>query len=222
MKIYGSLIKVKQEYEERYIILHKHTFPEVLEQIRKSNIRNYSIFLRDSVLFSYFEYIGSDFKADMAKMAEDKVTTEWWKLTDPMQEPLDSRKPGEWWASIEQVFYMGDLKKTSEKAKRFSSVIDVFPESEKEYMKLHAAVWPGVLKQIQDSNIQNYSIFLHEHRLYSYFEYAGDDFKADMDKMAADPETQRWWAVCKPLQKKVPNAAPDEWWADMKEVFHTD
>ena len=48
----GSLIKVHPEFEERYIILHKHTFPGVLESIKRSNIRNYSIFLLDGVLFS--------------------------------------------------------------------------------------------------------------------------------------------------------------------------
>ncbi len=41
----GSFIKVRPEYEKRYIILHKHVFPGVLSRIRKSNIRNYSIFL---------------------------------------------------------------------------------------------------------------------------------------------------------------------------------
>ena len=218
----GSLIGVRPEYEERYIILHKHVFPEVLDQIRKSNIRNYSIFLRDGMLFSYFEYAGKDFEGDMKAMAADQTTQEWWKLCIPMQDPLPGRKEGEWWASIEEVFHMGDLKKPSYKAKRFASVIDLDPASEAEYKKLHAAVWPAVLDQIRKSNIQNYSIYLYEHRLYSYFEYVGDDFAGDMAKMAQDPETQRWWGVCKPLQRKVPGAREDEWWSEMKEVFHTD
>ncbi|NOR14855.1 MAG: L-rhamnose mutarotase, partial [Candidatus Aminicenantes bacterium] len=79
-KRYGSLIKVKPEYEERYIILHKHTFPEVLKQIHDSNIRNYSIYLRDGVLFSYFEYVGEDFDKDMEYMGQNEVTRDWWKL----------------------------------------------------------------------------------------------------------------------------------------------
>ena len=103
IKRIGSVIGLKKEFEERYIILHKHTFPGVLERLRKSNIRNYSIFLKDGILFSHFEYNGTDFDADMAAMA-DEVTTEWWKLTDPMQKPLKSRKKGEWWASAELLF----------------------------------------------------------------------------------------------------------------------
>ena len=99
----GSLIKLKPEYEERYIILHKHTFPGVLDRIRKSNIRNYSIFLRDGMLFSYWEYIGGEYDGVIEEIGRDDVTKEWWKLTDPMQEPLETRKEGERWASMEEI-----------------------------------------------------------------------------------------------------------------------
>jgi L-rhamnose mutarotase len=69
------------------------------------NIRNYSIYLKDGNLFGYYEYIGEDYAADMAKMAADPVTQEWCKHTDPCQEPLLARKEGEWWAIMEEVFH---------------------------------------------------------------------------------------------------------------------
>ena len=111
--------------------------------------------------------------------------------------------------------------------KRYGMVLGLQPGKIEEYKKLHAAVWPDVLKMIQQCHIQNYSIYLHQlddgqHYLFSYFEYTGADFAADMAKMAADPITQRWWSCCKPCQKPLVNRAPDEWWADMEEVFHTD
>ena len=102
----GSLIRLRAEYEERYIILHRHVFPEVAERIRKSNIRNYSIFLRDGLLFSHLEYVGSDLSADMAAMG-DPVTKEWWKLTEPMQMPLKTRQKGEWWAPATFLGHFG-------------------------------------------------------------------------------------------------------------------
>ena len=104
-KRYGWVIKVKPEKLDYYKELHANPWPEVLEQISKSNIRNYSIYLKDDHLFGYFEYTGNDFAGDMAKMAEDSVTRQWWKETDPCQEPLDSRQEGEWWASMEEVFH---------------------------------------------------------------------------------------------------------------------
>jgi L-rhamnose mutarotase len=73
--------------------------------IHACNIRNYSIFRHDTRLFAYFEYIGDDFAADMARMAADPQTHAWWKFTDPMQEPLPDRVPGEWWATMREVFH---------------------------------------------------------------------------------------------------------------------
>ena len=84
--------------------------------------------------------------------------------------------------------------------KRFGSVIEVRPGKIEEYKRLHAAVWPGVLRMITACNIRNYSIYLRRmpdgrHCLFSYFEYTGTDFSGDMARMAADPTTQEWWAV---------------------------
>ncbi len=111
------------------------------------------------------------------------------------------------------------------KVERYGMVIGLKAEKLDEYKKLHAAVWPDVLKMIADCHIRNYSIYLFHARenryfLFSYFEYTGDNFKADMDKMAADPTTQRWWALCKPCQEPVRLRQADEWWANMEEVFH--
>ena len=106
--------------------------------------------------------------------------------------------------------------------KRFGMVIKVKQEKADEYKKLHASVWPDVLKKIKDCNIKNYSIFLKDDYLFSYFEYTGSDFELDMQKMAADPMTQKWWDVCKPCQVPLETCNEGEWWADMEEVFHLD
>ena len=105
MKRYGLVIKVKSEKLEEYKQLHTNVWPGVLHMIHTCKIRNYSIYLKDNLLFAYFEYIGTDFSADMAKMATDPTTQEWWQLTDPCQEGLPGRKPGQWWADMDEVFH---------------------------------------------------------------------------------------------------------------------
>jgi len=105
---------------------------------------------------------------------------------------------------------------------RYAQIIHLRPEHEAEYIRYHADVWPSVLKTIAECGIRNYSIFLREGMLYAYFEYHGDDFAADMRKMAADPETQRWWTIMDPMQRRIDSAGPDEKWADLREVFHFD
>jgi L-rhamnose mutarotase len=108
--------------------------------------------------------------------------------------------------------------------KRYGSVIGVRPEKLGEYKALHAAVWPTVLERIRRCNIRNYTIYLREpeNLLFSHFEYHGSDFEGDMARMAADPETQRWWAVCSPCQSPLASRKPTEHWALMEEVFHCD
>ncbi len=105
MKRYGMVIRVRPELEDAYVHLHENTWPGVLQRISDSNIRNYSIFMRDGYLFAYYEYVGEDYEADMAKMAEDPVTQAWWKLTDPCQQPVESAAVGEKWAEMEEVFH---------------------------------------------------------------------------------------------------------------------
>ena len=104
---------------------------------------------------------------------------------------------------------------------RIGMVIGVRPEGLEDYKRLHAAVWPDVLAMISACNIRNYSIFLKEpeNLLFSFFEYHGTDFSADMAKMAADPKTQEWWAVCMPCQAPLETRKDGEWWAGMEEVF---
>jgi L-rhamnose mutarotase len=105
MQRYGMLIKVRPEKLDEYKELHANPWPGVLKTIHDCNIRNYTIYLKDGFLFGYYEYIGEDYAADMVKMAADPVTQEWWKRTDPCQEPLSTRKEGEWWAIMEEVFH---------------------------------------------------------------------------------------------------------------------
>jgi L-rhamnose mutarotase len=106
MKRYGSVIKLKPDAVLAYKQLHAHAWKQVLTKIMECNIRNYSIFLYGDTLFSYFEYIGSDYERDMAKMGDDEVTQAWWSVCKPLQVPVADVKPGEWWHDIEEVFHL--------------------------------------------------------------------------------------------------------------------
>ena len=109
--------------------------------------------------------------------------------------------------------------------KRFGSVIELIPEKAAEYRRLHDEIWSDVVTMIRACHLQNFSIFqrqLPDGKLYlfSYYEYTGSDYAADMAKMAADPVTQKWWDVCKPCHTPLADRAEGEWWAGMEEMFH--
>ncbi len=105
---YGSVIGIRPEHLAEYKRVHAAVWPKVLEQIKRSNISNYSIYLREpeNLMFAYFEYTGTDYAADMAAMAADPTTKEWWALCMPMQQPLSSKAPDEWWAGTQEVFHL--------------------------------------------------------------------------------------------------------------------
>jgi len=103
---FASVIKLRPEKEAKYRELHAAVWPGVLDALRRAHIRNYSIFLRDGVLFSYFEYLGEDYEADLAEIGLDETTRRWWAFTDPCQQPVDSATEGQWWAPAEEVFHL--------------------------------------------------------------------------------------------------------------------
>ncbi|MGW7578456.1 L-rhamnose mutarotase [Streptomyces sp. NPDC054765] len=103
---FAAVVRLRPEKEARYRALHADAWPGVLAALREAHIGNYSIFLRDGLLFSYLEYTGEDYEADTARIAADPVSREWWKLTDPCQRPLESAPAGELWTAAEEIFHL--------------------------------------------------------------------------------------------------------------------
>jgi len=106
---FGSVVGLDPDKEAYYRELHAAVWPQVLERLQRSNIRNYSIYVAElggkRYLFSYFEYIGCDFEADSRAIAEDPETQRWWKECEPCQIRLPSSKPGVQWSDLEMVFF---------------------------------------------------------------------------------------------------------------------
>jgi L-rhamnose mutarotase len=130
-------------------------------------------------------------------------------------------------AALTFVLVRDTAEKDPDRVERYGLVIGVKPDKIEYYKKLHAAAWPGVLAKIKECHIRNYSIYLREVEkgqflLFSYFEYTGRDFEADMARMAADPETRRWWKETDPCQSPIPTRLDKEFWSRMEEVFHAD
>ncbi|MDQ0893995.1 L-rhamnose mutarotase [Agromyces ramosus] len=106
MKRIASVIGLPADNAAEYLRLHAEVWPGVLARLTASNITNYSIFRHGELLFAYMEYVGDDFEADMAAMAADPTTREWWALCEPLQRPLEDRRDGEWWKELPEVFHL--------------------------------------------------------------------------------------------------------------------
>jgi L-rhamnose mutarotase len=77
----------------------------VLKKQSEDKIRNYSIFLKHDVLFGYFEYHGANRAVVRARMSADVGTREWWSIMELLQDPIGTRKEGDWWVEMEQIFH---------------------------------------------------------------------------------------------------------------------
>ncbi|GAA1054991.1 hypothetical protein GCM10017608_18430 [Agromyces luteolus] len=102
----ASVIGLPAEHREEYERLHADVWPKVLERLTLSNIRNYSIYRHGDVLFAYMEYVGDDLDADMAAIAADPTTQEWWSVCEPLQRPFAERAEGEWWMELPEIFHL--------------------------------------------------------------------------------------------------------------------
>ncbi|RYP53243.1 hypothetical protein DL768_001747 [Monosporascus sp. mg162] len=110
----AQIVKLKPEFVDKYKQVHAAVWPEVLQQIKVCNIKDYSIFHdKDSgILFATFKYVGYDYVGDMERMRENPKVREWWAMTDGFQESLvpgaKSSESGDpaWWKEVEEVFYL--------------------------------------------------------------------------------------------------------------------
>ena len=106
--------------------------------------------------------------------------------------------------------------------KRVGMVIKLKPQYIEEYMALHADSNPGVRDLLVKANMRNFSIFLHQlddgnYYEFGYYEYHGDDFEADMAKLAKEDRNIEWLKVCDPMQVPLDGY---EGWAEMEQVYY--
>jgi L-rhamnose mutarotase len=104
MKRIGSVIGIKPDQITEYERIHADVWPGVLSTLKRANVKKFTIFRHENLLFSYMEYDGPNYVGDMALIADDPVTQEWWKITAPMQSPVPQKTENEWWHEIPEVF----------------------------------------------------------------------------------------------------------------------
>ena len=105
MQRIASVVQIRDAAIDEYERIHADTWPGVLATIAACNIRNYSIYRYRHLLFSNMEYHGTDYEADMERMAADPVTREWWAITNPMLQPVPDAPDGAFDRPIPEVFH---------------------------------------------------------------------------------------------------------------------
>ena len=106
-KRYAFVVGLVPELREQYLRLHADVWPQVEKTLVDCNVRNYSIYVFGNTLFAYYEYVGDDHEADMARIGQDPVTRQWWTHTDPCQIRIaPERIDGALWQPLDEVWHL--------------------------------------------------------------------------------------------------------------------
>ena len=106
--------------------------------------------------------------------------------------------------------------------KRFCLALDLKddPKLIAEYEKYHTAVWPEILKSIQDSGINHMEIYRTGTRMFMIME-TSDNFSFDRKSKSDEknPKVQEWEKLMWTYQQALPGAKPGEKWKLMDKIF---
>ena len=103
---YGMAVRLKQEKRDFYLENHRKVWPEVLTELKKIKVKNYSIFLKDDFMFGYLEYEGNNFDRDMEEMQKIPIVNEWTVLMIDCFNPFPNNEQNNTWVMMDQIFYM--------------------------------------------------------------------------------------------------------------------
>ena len=105
-KRYAMAVKLKDEKRDFYLKNHQNVWPEVLEELKKIKIKNYSIFLKEDFMFGYLEYEGNNFDEDMTQMRKIDLVDKWTKLMIDCFNPFPNNEENNSWVMMDEIFYM--------------------------------------------------------------------------------------------------------------------
>ena len=103
---YAMAVKLKNEKREYYIENHANVWPEVLSELKKIKIKNYSIYLKEDFMFGYLEYDGDNFDQDMADMQKIPIVEKWTNLMIDCFNPFPNNEDNDSWVMMDQIFFM--------------------------------------------------------------------------------------------------------------------
>ena len=102
---------------------------------------------------------------------------------------------------------------------RYCLLGHVDPARLEEYKERHRAVWPELLEALAEAGWRNYSLFLRDDGLLIGYAEA-DDLALAQERVARTEVNERWQASMAALFADLSDAAPDESWEIVPEVFN--
>ena len=102
-------LQVRPERMAEYVERHQAVWPDMLDALRATGWRNYSLFLRsDGLLIGYVE--ADDLDAARAAMAGTEINARWQAEMAEFFTGIDGRAPDEGFVLLQEVFHLEEGK----------------------------------------------------------------------------------------------------------------
>ena len=185
MQFVSTYMKIKSGYELKYRLEHRNIWPEVEEGISKYGIRNYSIFMKELMLYSYFEV--EDLDKTMSQLAQDYNNQRWQKHMTKYFDISSGINNGKT-VYLKEILHMeGDNSELA--INRIGSLVKINKQIVEDYEKVHHNFKTAMLQRIDKDKIKNSRIFVHGNNLFIYFE--ASNINDGMFMCSADKEQQK-------------------------------
>jgi L-rhamnose mutarotase len=199
------------EYDRR----HAEIWPELVDEIRESGLRNFSGFRRGTDVWYYTEADGD--VAEAFAVHGPKPANQRWNhyFRDVIAQITDDSGGLLWY---DQVFESdGPPLDGPFKRGLFGLVID--PERAHEYEALHASPWPDLMAAIEASGFRKYQGFRRGAHVVYYGEFY-PDMPTVFARMAEHEVNARWGTAFEGIITTITDAEGDLLVAD--EIYHQD
>jgi L-rhamnose mutarotase len=97
-------LRIRPGKEEEYEEAHRHVWPELLQELERFEVSDYSIFRRGQQLFLYLHV--PDFDQLLKHLAASDVNERWQREMAPLFEPVPDLAANEPVARMQEVFFM--------------------------------------------------------------------------------------------------------------------
>ncbi len=199
------------EYDKR----HAEIWPELVDEIRESGLRNFSGFRRGTDVWYFTE--GDPDPVTAFAIHGPKPANQRWNryFRDVIAQITDDAGELLWY---DEVFHSDGppLDGPFERA-LFGLVID--PERSDDYEALHANAWPDLIEAIEASGFRNYTGFRRGAHVVYYGEFY-PDMATVFGKMGATEVNERWGEAFEGIIVKITDESGNLITAD--EIYHQD
>lgn len=199
------------EYDRR----HAAIWPELVDEIRESGLRNMSGFRRGTDVWYYVE-AEPDRATAFGVHGPKPKNQEWGRYFRDVIAEITADDGGLIW--YDEVFHSGGADLPGPMSRSLIH-ITIDPERAAEYDAIHADAWPDMLEAIERAGYRNYTGFRRGGSVVYYGEYY-PDLETVSARMAEFEVTERWGKAFEAIITTITDA--DGKLITASEVYHQD